>query len=252
MASPQANEAATQRPAVATTAAAAAAAATAPATDTPATSSADDGTSRRPRDARLIHLILSAQSIHSYQERVPLQLLDFAYRYTSSVLSDALRLSAEGYTSTTGVTSSKREAAAGSDITVNSLRQAIASRQDYQFHNALPKEFMLEQAAEKNRVVLPKIEKSWGVQLPPEKYCLTGTGWSVKDMWDSDEEEGGEDGHGLKNGHGVNGVNGTAAAGAKGVNGTEERDEDGEGEGMDSFEDVFGTNADEDQEMAEA
>lgn len=231
MASPPATETATQRPA--------------PATDMPATSNTDDGLARRPRDARLIHLILSAQGIHSYQERVPLQLLDFAYRYTSSVLSDALRLSAEGYTAAAGTTSSKRDAAAGSDITVNSLRQAIASRQDYQFHSALPKDFMLEQAAEKNRIVLPRIEKSWGVHLPPEKYCLTGTGWSLKEMWDSDEE-GDED---QTNGHGANGVNGTA--GLDGMDITVER-EDQEGEGMDSFEDVFGTNGDEDQEMAEA
>ncbi|KAL1303836.1 hypothetical protein AAFC00_000293 [Neodothiora populina] len=234
-------------------------------TDVPATSNSDDGLSRRPRDARLIHLILSAQGIHSYQERVPLQLLDFAYRYTSSVLSDALRLSAEGYTSsTTTTTTTKRggggggggadaaAAAAGSDITVNSLRQAIASRQDYHFHGALPKDFMLEQASEKNRIALPKIGKSWGVQLPPEKYCLTGTGWSLKDMWDSDEEQDGEDedgrnglGSGAENGlHGANGTNGTASS--KKDDGDEREDE-----GMDSFEDVFGGSADQDQDMAD-
>lgn len=216
----------------------------APATDVPATSSADDGLSRRPRDARLIHLILSAQGIHSYQERVPLQLLDFAYRYTSSVLSDALRLSAEGYTSTAGTTSNKRDTGAGSDITVNSLRQAIASRQDYQFHAALPKDFMLEQAGEKNRVALPKIEKSWGVQLPPEKYCLTGTGWNLKDMWDSDEDEEAEGTQ--ANGHAANGANGTSVAAVGGLDGADEKEE-----GMDSFEDVFGGNGDEDHEMGE-
>lgn len=217
----------------------------APATDVPATSSNDDGLSRRPRDARLIHLILSAQGIHSYQERVPLQLLDFAYRYTQSVLSDSLRLSSEGYSSTAGTTNNKRDNAAENSITVNSLRQAIASRQDYQFHSTLPKEFMLEQAAEKNRIVLPKIEKSWGVQLPPEKYCLTGTGWNLKDMWDSDEAEGEEGKQG--NTHTANGANGTLAV--EGVDGTDEMDE--KEEGIESFEDVFGGNADEDQEMGE-
>ena len=152
------------------------------------------------------------------------------------------------------MTSSKRETAASdSGITANSLRQAIASRQDYQFHSALPKEFMLEQASEKNRIVLPKIEKSWGVQLPPEKYCLTGTPWTLKDMWESDDEdqEGSEAGH--ANGHAgpaVNGVNGTGRASMFGgaTDGTDEKEED---EGMDSFEDVFGANNDEDQEMTE-
>ncbi|GAB7353931.1 hypothetical protein MBLNU459_g4538t1 [Dothideomycetes sp. NU459] len=222
-------------------------------TDVPPTSTADDGLSRRPRDARLIHLILSAQGIHSYQERVPLQLLDFAYRYTSSVLSDALRLSAEGYSAAPGTTSSKRAADNdGSNITVSALRQAIASRQDYQFQGPLPKEFMLEQASERNRTVLPKIEKSWGVQLPPEKYCLTGTGWGLKEQWDSEDEESAEARQ--ENGHASN----DGAINGGGMSGMDEADE--QEEGGDSFEDVFGTgdnnnnnnnNNDEDQEMAE-
>lgn len=217
-------------------------------TDVPPTSSADDGLSRRPRDARLIHLILSAQGIHSYQERVPLQLLDFAYRYTSSVLSDALRLSAEGYSAAPSTTTSKRAADNdGSNITVNALRQAIASRQDYQFQGPLAKEFMLEQASERNRTVLPKIEKSWGVQLPPEKYCLTGTGWGLKEQWDSEDEENAE--ATLENGHG--GLD--AAVNRASMGAMDEADE--EEEGGDTFEDVFGTNENEneneDQEMAE-
>lgn len=216
-------------------------------TDAPQpTSTTDDGLSRRPRDARLIHLILSAQGVHSYQERVPLQLLDFAYRYTSSVLSDALRLSAEGYASAPNApTTSKRggdAAGDGSNITVNALRQAIASRQDYQFQGALPKEFMLEQAGERNRVQLPRVNKSWGVQLPPEKYCLTGTGWSLKDLWEGEEEaEAARDGD----------VRMEGVAEGK-VDAAEEKD------AMDSFEDVFGGggnaqgDGDGDQEMAEA
>ncbi|KAG9539078.1 TFIID-31kDa-domain-containing protein, partial [Aureobasidium melanogenum] len=219
---------------------------TQPTNDQQPTSTQDDGLSRRPRDARLIHLILSAQGVHSYQERVPLQLLDFAYRYTSSVLADAFRLSSEGYASAPGApTNSKRsEATDGSNITVNALRQAIASRQDYQFQGALPKEFMMEQAVERNRVALPKIQKSWGVQLPPEKYCLTGTGWSLRDLWEEDEvveEVSKREGNGDVRMEGAGDIK---------TDGAEEKD------AMDSFEDVFGGGAqgdgDGDQEMAEA
>lgn len=46
----------------------------------------DNGHSKRPRDARLIHLVLANYGVSAYQERVPLQLMDFAYRYTSSTL----------------------------------------------------------------------------------------------------------------------------------------------------------------------
>lgn len=230
--------------------------------DVPSTSSSDDGLARRPRDARLIHLILSSLGIHSYQERVPLQLLDFAYRYTSSVLSDSLRLSAEGYTSGTTAASSKRGdtgdgagAGSGSGITVSALRQAIASRQDYQFATPLPKEFLMEQAAERNRVVLPPVQRGWGVQLPAERYCLTGTGWGLKEEWESEGEE-----EVVLEAEGGDGEKGAAAGKKAETNGDGNvsmagMEEDGgeaeEGEG--TFEDVFGgADGDEDQNMDDA
>lgn len=216
------------------------------------TSADDNGLSKRPRDARLIHLVLHNLGVQSYQERVPLQLLDFAYRYTSSVLSDALRLSAEGY-SGQNVERRRGGAGAGNDegsgITVTALRQAIASRQGYAFEAALPKEFMLEQAAERNRIALPNIERGHGVQLPEEKYCLTGVGWGLKEEWDdADDEETMPE------------TNGIAALKSKesrledtqmgGVDGPEDRDEDDEGAGR--MEDVFGEEGDGDTGMDEA
>lgn len=166
---------------------------TKPDPEVPLTSTQDDGQSKRPRDARLIHVVLSSLGIHSYQERVPLQLLDFAYRYTSGVLSDSLRLSAEGYASQ-GDRGNKRGAAAaaaaddGNAITINALRQAIASRQGFTFQGPLPKEFMIKQAEKHNKIALPRIDRAHGMQLPPEKYCLTGPGWGLKEEWDSDED----------------------------------------------------------------
>ena len=151
--------------------------------DVPLTSLDDEGQSKRPRDARLIHLVLSSLGIHSYQERVPLQLLDFAYRYTSSVLSDSVRLSAEGYSAQSERRGRGGGGGGGEDgaITVTALRQAIASRTGYTFQGGgLPKEFMLDQAQERNRIALPKVERGYGVQLPPEKYCLTGVGVGTK------------------------------------------------------------------------
>lgn len=204
--------------------------------EVPLTSAQDDGQSKRPRDARLIHVVLSSQGIHSYQERVPLQLLDFAYRYTSGVLSDSLRLSAEGYTAQND-RGNKRGGGGGggaSDenmITVTALRQAIASRQGFAFQGALPKEFMLEQANERNRIALPTVERGYGVQLPPEKYCLTGVGWGLKDEWESDEdiplvEDGARPVSSQKEDEKMGGMDGA------------EMDEDEEGAGR--MEDVFG------------
>lgn len=213
--------------------------------DQTGTPPADDGQSRRPRDARLIHLVLSSLGVHNYQERVPLQLLDFAYRYTSSVLSDSIRLSAEGYTAAPGTTSKRAADAAGggdgSNITVTALRQAIASRQDYTFQGpALPKDWLMDQASERNRVMLPKAERAWGVQLPPQKYCLTGTGWNLKEEWDSEDDEEGKEKDASKeqtNGDGDKQMGGVDEEGTEEVEG-------------DTFEDVFGK--DSDREMDDA
>ncbi|WPH00586.1 Hypothetical protein R9X50_00341600 [Acrodontium crateriforme] len=207
--------------------------------DVPPTSLEDSGEAKRPREARLIHLVLASMGVQSYQERVPLQLLDFAYRYTSSVLSDSIRLSQEGYAGAAaeGRGAGKKSAASGANdaegVTVTSLRQAIASRQNHTFTGHLPKEFMLEQAAERNRVVLPRIEeRGYGVQLPEEKYCLTGTGWGFKDEWDEDEEDDDDD-------EPVPETNGHATAIEKEdqeMGGVDDEDEEGGGR----MEDVFG------------
>ncbi|KAF2233854.1 TFIID-31kDa-domain-containing protein [Viridothelium virens] len=152
----------------------------------PTTSLDDPGTSRRPRDARLIHLILANLGVNAYQERVPLMLLDFAYRYTSGVLSDAMHISAEAAPTGPG---NPRGGAGGvggagsteGGVTLDAVRQAIASRLNHQFNATLPKEFQLDLAAERNRVALPKPEKEFGLRLPPERYCLTGVGWQMKE-----------------------------------------------------------------------
>ncbi|KAK5170874.1 Transcription initiation factor TFIID subunit 9 [Saxophila tyrrhenica] len=205
----------------------------------PLNSLTDDGDTKRPRDARLIHLVLSSLGIHSYQERVPLQLLDFAYRYTSSVLSDSLRLSSEGYQgSTERNAGGRRGAGAGGEdgaISVTALRQAIASRTGYHFHpgGALPKEFMLEQAHERNKVALPRVERGYGVQLPSEKYCLTGVGWGMKEEWDSEEEIE------MDVGDRSNGVR-SAEREDEAMEGVEGDAEGEDEEGMGRMEDVFG------------
>ncbi|KAK4690629.1 transcription initiation factor TFIID subunit 9B, partial [Lecanoromycetidae sp. Uapishka_2] len=167
----------------------------------PPSSTVDSGLSRRPRDARLLHMILTNYGVSSYQERVPLQLMDFAYRYTSSTLQDALHFSAENYGDKPPGTTGTGKGAAGhndlSGITLSALRLSIASRTHYQFNPALPKEFYMELAAERNRVGLPGISREWGVRLPPEAHVLTGQGWDLKEEFDEamvDGEEGGEGG----------------------------------------------------------
>ncbi|KAL6863021.1 Transcription initiation factor TFIID subunit 9 [Amphichorda felina] len=154
----------------------------------------------RPRDSRLIELLLTSQGVTSYEQRVPLQLLDFAYRHTSSILNDAIHLSGDPYITQAGskpsATSGATAAAPGdATVTANAVKLAIGARLSYQFRGGstgggISKEYMQELARERNKVALPKIVPSeWGVRLPSERFVLSGASWGLKDMW---EEAGGD------------------------------------------------------------
>ncbi|KEF54178.1 uncharacterized protein A1O9_09973 [Exophiala aquamarina CBS 119918] len=174
----------------------------------PLTSLSDNGSSRRPRDHRLIHLLLVSHGIVAYQQRVPLQLMDFAYRYTSTVLTDALYIQSEAYDQADGGTQTKGRGAKQNqkqleegDISIAALRMAIGSKVGHQFQGSLPKEFLKTLADERNRISLTSQAKDGdkggpmvgGLKLPHEKYCLSGVGWGLKDEWDSEGEESPDD-----------------------------------------------------------
>ncbi|KAL8722157.1 MAG: hypothetical protein Q9225_001301 [Loekoesia sp. 1 TL-2023] len=196
----------------------------------PSAMSADNGFAKRPRDSHLLHMILANLGVSAYQERVPLQLMDFAYRYTSSTLQDALHLTSEGYgTQTSGTV----KAASNNDmsaVTLSSLRLSIASRTHYQFSPTLTKDFYHEIAQERNQVQLPAVGRDWGVRLPPEQYCLVGVGWKMKDEWASiNKQEGGD-----------------VASDQVMVDREEDQEEDGAEEGNERMENFFGENLDND------
>lgn len=168
----------------------------------PLTSAADTGASKRPRDARLIHMLLTSLGITAYQERVPLLLLDFAYRHTSSLLSDALHLSSDAYISQQ--TRAKDPPVGGAlkdsdgNVTMAAIQLAIQSRQQYQFNGGngggLSKEFLMEIAEQRNKIGLPRAGGTdWGIRLPAEKFVLSGVGWGLTDGWDIGDEGDGEE-----------------------------------------------------------
>ncbi|KAJ5725363.1 uncharacterized protein N7483_006720 [Penicillium malachiteum] len=181
----------------------------------PGTSLQDSGKSRRPRDVRLIHMLLASLGVTAYQDRVPLQLLDFAYRYTSNILQDSVHLATEGYNAAvgdaSGNTGKNANSAEVNGVSLPALRLSIASRLHYQFQTGLPKEFLMDVAAERNRTALPGVARGFdvhggpnagpaagapnesitmaGMRLPPERFCLTGDGWDMQDEWESEGEE---------------------------------------------------------------
>lgn len=131
-----------------------------------------------PRDVRLLHLIFATQGIQNYQDHVPLQLMDFAHRYTTSVLRDSLT-----YNDHARPVNSSSNLSSNSNTTVNTddIRLAVAARTNYQFKPAPPKELLLELADERNLKPLPPVVPKWGLNLPPEKHCLTARDWDTID-----------------------------------------------------------------------
>ncbi|RDL42408.1 TFIID-31kDa-domain-containing protein [Venustampulla echinocandica] len=171
-------------------------------TSVPMTSVQDNGFGKRPRDARLIHMLLSSLGVTAYQERVPLQLLDFAYRHSSSILSDALHLSSDAYVSQQ---TRARDAPPGGgfrdadgQVSANAVQLAISSRLQYQFSGGsggggLSKEFLLETAQARNKVALPRVlQNEWGVRLPSERFVMTGIPWGLKGEWVTADEDSGD------------------------------------------------------------
>lgn len=227
-------------------------AATAAATAAQPASQPTTASDPRPRDARLVELLLTSQGVTAYEQRVPLLLLDFAYRHTSSILNDALHLAGDPHVTQAG---SKPAASSGAIATApgeaaipaNAVKLAISARLSYQFRGGssgggIRKDYMQELARERNKVALPKIvPNEWGVRLPSERFVLSGTSWGLKDMWegdpgddiDDDDEDGQQQG-------------GDAM---EGIQGPEPEDVGGDGVEGETVEDVFGDDVDE--EMAE-
>lgn len=166
-------------------------------------------TAPKPRDQRTVELLLNAQGVTAFESRVPLLLLDFAYRHTASVLADSLYLGADPYTTHAG---SKPSASAGAtasvpgtggDATVsaNAVRLAIGSRLSYQFHGGggvgnggISKDAMANMAAERNKIALPRVPPNeWGIRLPSERFVMTGMGWGIKEVLSRAEDDSEDD-----------------------------------------------------------
>ncbi|KAF7562988.1 hypothetical protein G7046_g1139 [Stylonectria norvegica] len=218
--------------------------ATQPATSQTAPPTTPSTATPRPRDARLVELLLTSQGVTAYEQRVPLLLLDFAYRHTSSVLSDAIHLSGDPYITQAGSkpsASSGATAALAGDaaVTANAVKLAIAARLSYQFRGGsagggISKDYMQDLARDRNKVALPKIVPSeWGVRLPSERFVLSGTSWGLQDIWDEADDEDEDD-------------SGDAMEGVEGPN---LEDVGGDGVEGGTVEDMFGEDVD--QDMAE-
>ncbi|MBN3270449.1 TAF9 factor, partial [Polyodon spathula] len=111
--------------------------------------------------------ILKDMGITEYEPRVINQMLEFTYRYVTTIIEDAKIYS----------THAKK-----SNIDADDVRLAIQCRMDQSFTSPPPRDFLLEVARQKNQTPLPLIKPYTGPRLPPDRYCLTAPNYRLKSL----------------------------------------------------------------------
>ncbi|XP_051955407.1 transcription initiation factor TFIID subunit 9-like isoform X3 [Xyrauchen texanus] len=120
-----------------------------------------------PKDAQVMIQILKDMGITEYEPRVINQMLEFTYRYVTTIIEDAKIYS----------THAKK-----SNVDADDIRLAIQCRVDQSFTSPPPRDFLLEIARQKNMAPLPLIKPYTGPRLPPDRYCLTAPNYRLKSL----------------------------------------------------------------------
>uniref|UniRef100_A0A3B4BA51 Uncharacterized protein n=1 Tax=Periophthalmus magnuspinnatus TaxID=409849 RepID=A0A3B4BA51_9GOBI len=118
-----------------------------------------------PKDAQVMMQILKDMGITEYEPRVINQMLEFTYRYVTTIIEDAKIYSTHAKKST---------------VDADDVRLAIQCRMDQSFTSPPPRDFLLEVARQKNQTPLPLIKPYTGPRLPPDRYCLTAPNYRLK------------------------------------------------------------------------
>ncbi|KPP76436.1 transcription initiation factor TFIID subunit 9-like [Scleropages formosus] len=120
-----------------------------------------------PKDAQVMVQILKDMGINEYEPRVINQMLEFTYRYVTTIIEDAKIYA----------THAKK-----SNVDADDIRLAIQCRMDQSFTSPPPRDFLLEVARQKNQTPLPLIKPYTGPRLPPDRYCLTAPNYRLKSL----------------------------------------------------------------------
>ncbi|CAO2591962.1 Transcription initiation factor TFIID subunit 9 [Lemmus lemmus] len=104
-----------------------------------------------PKDAQMMAQILKDMGITEYEPRVINQMLEFAFRYVTTILDDAKIYSSHAKKAT---------------VDADDVRLAIQCRADQQ----------------RNQTPLPLINPYSGPRLPPDRYCLTAPNYRLKSL----------------------------------------------------------------------
>ncbi|CAF97347.1 unnamed protein product, partial [Tetraodon nigroviridis] len=118
-----------------------------------------------PKDAQVMIQILKDMGITEYEPRVINQMLEFTYRYVTTIIEDAKIYATHAKKST---------------VDADDIKLAIQCRMDQSFTSPPPRDFLLEVARQKNQTPLPLIKPYTGPRLPPDRYCLTAPNYRLK------------------------------------------------------------------------
>ncbi|XP_063625525.1 transcription initiation factor TFIID subunit 9 [Cydia splendana] len=128
-------------------------------------SKSSNQTKHIPKDAQVIMSIMKEVGVTDYEPRVVNQLLEFTYRYVTSILDDA-RVFANH--------------AKKKSIDIEDVRLAVQLQLDKSFTSPPPREVLLEIARVKNVNPLPLIKPHCGLRLPPDRYCLSACNYRLR------------------------------------------------------------------------
>ncbi|XP_052021135.1 transcription initiation factor TFIID subunit 9-like [Apodemus sylvaticus] len=120
-----------------------------------------------PKDAQMMAQILKDMGITEYEPRVINQMLEFAFRYVTTILDDAKIYSSHVKKAT---------------VDADDVRLAIQCRADQSFTSPPPRDFLLDIARQRNQTPLPLIKPYSGPRLPPDRYCLTAPNYRLKSL----------------------------------------------------------------------
>lgn len=120
-----------------------------------------------PKDAQMMAQMLKDMGITEYEPRVINQMLEFAFRYVTTILDDAKIYSSHAKKAT---------------VDADDVRLAIQCRADQSFTSPPPRDFLLDIARQRNQTPLPLIKPYSGPRLPPDRYCLTAPNYRLKSL----------------------------------------------------------------------
>lgn len=120
-----------------------------------------------PKDALVMSAILKDMGVIEYEQRVINQMLEFTYRYVTSILDDARLFSSHA----------KKKL-----VDIDDVRLAIQLQMDKSFTSPPPRDLLIEVARQKNSIAMPLIKANVGPRLPPDRYSLTSSNYRMKSM----------------------------------------------------------------------